>query len=117
MWENKDQKTLRIRTPFTSELPDNKNLIDKELTLKVAIPLALILASRIGGLHRLDTRFMMTTEDKCIFQFNKLHKLHKLWQQGPKPPFIVFLSYQYQDLCIVATGRVHIADFGIEEIK
>ena len=92
MRENKGQKTLRIRTPFTSELPDNKNLIDKELTLKVAIPLALILASRIGGLYHLDTRFM-TTEDKCIFQFNKLHKL---WQQGSKPPSIVFSSYQYQ---------------------
>lgn len=100
MRENKDQKTLRIRTPFTSELPYNKNLIDKELTLKVAIPLALILASRIGGLHHLDTRCMMTTEDKCIFQFNKVHKL---WQQGPKPPSIVFSSYQYQDLCIVTT--------------
>ena len=64
------------------------------------MPLVLILGSRIGGLHHLDTRFMMTTEDRCIFQFNK----HKLWQQGRKPPSIVFSGYpQYQDLCIVAT--------------
>ena len=44
--------------------PDNKKLTDRQLILQVKILLALTSASRAGGLHDLDIRFMARTENK-----------------------------------------------------
>ena len=41
------------------ELPDNCDLLDKLLTFKAVMLLALTSASRVGGLHILDTRFIV----------------------------------------------------------
>ena len=53
---------------------DNKKLTDRQLTLQVTVLLALTSASRTGGLHNLDIRFMARTENKYSFSFNKLSK-------------------------------------------
>ena len=79
--------------------PDNKKLTDRQLTLKVTILLALTSASRTGGLHNLDIRFMAKTENKYSFTFNKLSKSRK---QGKKPPVVEFCVYSDdKDLCVV----------------
>ena len=79
--------------------PDNKKLTDRQLTLKVTILLALTSASRAGGLHNLDIRFMARTENKYSFSFNKLSKSYK---QGQKPPVVEFRGYSDdKDLCVV----------------
>ena len=54
--------------------PDNKKLTDRQLILQVKILLALTSASRAGGLHDLDIRFMARTENKYSFSFSKLSK-------------------------------------------
>ena len=46
------------------DLSDKKILTDAQLNLKVTILLALTSASRVGGLHNLDIRFMVRTENK-----------------------------------------------------
>ena len=46
------------------DLSDNKKLTDKQLNLKVTILLTLTSASLVGGLHNLDIRFMVRTENK-----------------------------------------------------
>ena len=82
------------------ELPNNNNLSDKRLTFKVAMLLALTSASRVRGLHILDTRFMVKTSQKYVFKF---HKLHKSWRQGQKPTTLEFEAFsQDMDLCVVS---------------
>ena len=46
------------------DLSDNKKLTDKQLNLKVTILLTLTSAPLVGGLHNLDIRFMVRTENK-----------------------------------------------------
>ena len=56
-------------------------------------------ASRAGGLHNSDIRFMAKTENKCSFSFNKLSKS---WRQQQKPPAVEFCGYSDdKDLCVV----------------
>ena len=62
--------------------------------------LALTSASRVGGLHILDTRFMVKTSQKYVFKF---HKLHNSWRQGQKPTTLKFVAFsQDKDLCVVS---------------
>ena len=83
------------------ELPKNSNLSDKILTFKVTTLLALTSASRVRGLHILDTKFMVKTLQKHFFKF---HKLHKYCRQGQKPTTSEFLAFsQDKDLCVVST--------------
>ena len=72
------------------ELPNNSDLSDKLLTFKVTMLLALMPASRVRGLHILDTRFMVKTSQKYVFKF---HKLHKSWRQGQKPTTLEFVAF------------------------
>ena len=44
--------------------------------------LALTSGSKVKRLHILDTKFMVKTSQKYIFNS---HKLHKSWRQGQKP--------------------------------
>ena len=82
------------------ELSNKNDLLDKLLTFKVAMLLALTSASRVRGLHILDTRFMVKTPQKYVFQF---HKLHKSWRKGQKPTTLEFVAFpQYKDLCAVS---------------
>ena len=48
------------------ELPNNSDLSDKLLTFKVAMLLALTSASRVRGLHILDTRFSVKVLQKYV---------------------------------------------------
>ena len=85
-----------------NELSNNSDSSDKLLTFKVAMLLALTSASRVRGLHILDTRFMVKTSQKYVFKF---HKLHKSWIQGQKPTTLEFVGFsQDKDLCCVTFG-------------
>ena len=53
------------------ELPNNSDLSDKLLTFNIAMLLALMSASRVRGLHLLDTRFMVTTLEFVAFSQDK----------------------------------------------
>ena len=67
--------------------------------------LALTSASRVGGLHILDTRFMVKTSQKYVFKF---HKLHNSWRQGQKPTTLEFVAFsQDKDLCVVSSLDEH----------
>ena len=82
------------------ELPNNNDLSDKRLIFKVAMLLGLTSASRVRGLHILDTRFMVRTAQKYVFKF---HKLHKSWRQGQNPATLEFAAFsQDKDLCVVS---------------
>ena len=82
------------------ELPNNSDLLDKLLPIKVGMLLALMSASRVRGLHMLVTRFMVKTSQKYVFKF---HKLHKFWRQGQKPATLEFVAFsQDKDLCVVS---------------
>ena len=82
------------------ELPNNSDLLDKLLTIKVGMLLALMSASRVRGLHMLVTRFMVKTSQKYVFKF---YKLHKSWRQGQKPTTLEFVAFsQDKDLCVVS---------------
>ena len=63
------------------ELSNNSNLSEKLLIFKVAMLLTLTSVFRVRGLHILDTRFMVKTLRKYVFNF---HKPHKSWKQGQK---------------------------------
>ena len=87
------------------ELPNNSDLSDKLLTFKVTMLLALMPASRVRGLHILDTRFMVKTSQKYV---SKLCKLHKSWRQGQKPTTLEFVAFsQDKDLCVVSALDEH----------
>ena len=62
--------------------------------------LALTSASRVGGLHILDTRFMVKTSQKYV---SKFHKLHKSCRQGQKPATLEFVAFsQDKELWVVS---------------
>ena len=78
---------------------------DKLLTFKVTMLLALMPASRVRGLHILDTRVMVKTSQKYV---SKLCKLHKSWRQGQKPTTLEFVAFsQDKDLCVVSALDEH----------
>ena len=82
------------------ELPNNRDFSDTLLTFKFTMLLALTPASRVRGLHILDTRFMVRTLQKHVFKF---HKLHESWRQGQKPTTLEFIAFcQDNDLCVVS---------------
>ena len=82
------------------ELPNNNDLPDKLLTVKVAMLLALTSASRVRDLHILDTWFIVKTSKKYVFKF---HKLHKSWRQGQNPTTLEFVAFsQDKNLCVVS---------------
>ena len=54
--------------------PDNKKINRRAINPKNAILLVLTSASRAGGLHNLDIRFVARTENNYSFSFNKLSK-------------------------------------------
>ena len=56
-------------------LPADKDLSDKEFTLKLAMMLALTLTSRYPEISYSNINFTVKTEGKYIFSFNKLTKV------------------------------------------
>ena len=78
---------------------------DKLLTFKVTMLLDLMPASRVSGLHILDTRFLVKTSQKYV---SKFRKLHKSWRQGQKPTTLEFVAFsQDKDLCVVSALDEH----------
>ena len=90
---------------WKKKLLNNSGLSDKLLTFKVAMLLGLISASRVRGLHILETSFMVKTSQKYV---SKLHKLHKSWRQGQKPTTLEFVAFsQDKDFCVVSALNEH----------
>ena len=80
---------------------ETDRLGEKELSLKLCMPLTLTTSSRGSGIHHLDIRFMVNTSDKVTFHF---HKLHKSWRKGKPPPSLTVHSYSPdKQLCVVQT--------------
>ena len=80
------------------ELKINSNLSDKLMTYKVAMSLTLTSGFRIRDLHILNTRFMVSSSQKYVFEF---YKLHKSWRQGQKPITLEVVAFSKdKDLCV-----------------
>ena len=84
-----------------SKWGDTDTLAGKEVTLKLCMLMALITTSRALGLHHLDIRYMVHTENKATFHF---HKLHKSWRRGNPPPSLDMYAYHAdKELCVIHT--------------
>ena len=84
-----------------TNMPDNSQLSDKDLTRKLTVLMALSSASRASSLQHLNIKFMARNEMfyKCYF-----HKLHKSWKRGKAPPTISYQAYtQDPNLSVVKT--------------
>ena len=77
----------------------NDSILNKQLTYKVSMLLALTSASRAYGIHNLDISHMGRLDDQYTFTYAKLHKG---WRKGQPSPSITFYSFaEDQDLCVV----------------
>ena len=84
-----------------SELRQNEDILDKYLTYKLTMLLALTSASGVLGLQHLDIRFMTKGTNNYMFTFGKLHKA---WRKGKSPPSLKVCSFEEDTkLCVVAT--------------
>ena len=57
-----------------SEWGYSEGLLDKFLTLKLVMLMALTSASRAFAIHHLDIRYMVKGNGKYVFKFHRLHK-------------------------------------------
>ena len=85
---------------YLNSLRAHKNLLDKELTLKLTIMLALTATSRCSEISYLNINFMAKTEEKYIFSFNKLTKVCRRSKSQPTLSFHEF--EQDKSLCVVS---------------
>ena len=88
------------------EWGQNEDLLDKYLTNKLTMLLALTSAYRVLGLQHLDIRFMTKGTNDHMFTFGKLHKA---WRKGKSPPSLRVYSFEEDiKLCVVATLEDHL---------
>ena len=79
----------------------NSQLLDKNLTHKLTVLMALSSASRASPLPRLNIKFMTRNNTSYKFCF---HKLHKSWKRCNAPPTLSYQAYtQDHNLCVVKT--------------
>ena len=91
---------------YIKSLGSDNLLSDKNLTLKLAMLLALASTGRTSELSALDVRYMMDKGD-CI-EF-KLAKLTKSRRTGQSPLSLVFESFPTnKSLCVVSTLRTYL---------
>ena len=84
----------------------NKHMALKQLTLKLAMLLALASAGRSSDLRAFDINFMKLEEDKVIFSLGQLTKSRR---RG-KPPILIEFS-RFEDnplLCVLSTLSVYL---------
>lgn len=77
---------------YISTLGNNKELFNKDLTLKLTMLLALTAAARVSSLKNLDIRLMSKGDDCYVFNFSKLHKAWEIGKTSQKVTYQVFLQ-------------------------
>ena len=81
---------------------DNKSLPIKNLTLL----LALTSASRASSIHHLDIRFTSLSEEKFVFNFEKLLKT---WKKSIAPPKLEIFAFEKDtNLCVIQTLKLYL---------
>ena len=84
-----------------TNMSDNSQLSDKDLTHKLTVLMVLSSASRTSSMQHLNIKFMV--RNGMFYKFFS-RKLHKSWRKGKAPPTI---SYQAQtqdpNICVVKT--------------
>ena len=82
-----------------TNLSNNTQLSDLDLSQKLTALLALTAAQRVSSIHHLNIDFMVKNGTSYVFYFNKLHKS---WKRGKAPPCITYQAYSDDpDLCVV----------------
>ena len=84
-----------------TNMSDNSQLSDKDLTHKLTVLMALSFVARASSLQHLNITFMARNEMSYKFYF---HKLYKSRRRGKVPPTISYQAYtQDPNLCVVRT--------------
>ena len=85
---------------YLNNLPDNDQLSDRLLTLKLTMLLALASAGRCSEIRNLDIRYMTRSATSYTFQFTKVTKS---WKKGKPPPSLEFFELESnRKLCVVS---------------
>lgn len=91
---------------YLNDLPDNDQLSDRLLTLKLTMLLALASACRCSEIQNLDIRFMTRSATSYIFQFTKVSKS---WKKGKPPPSLEFFELESnRKLCVVSAIDIYL---------
>ena len=91
---------------YLDKLPDNTNLSDGTLTLKLTMLLALASAGREAELKMLHSQYMASSHTSCFFWFPKLTKTSKKGQSSKKLEFYKFSPNK--KLCVVDTIKAYL---------
>ena len=84
-----------------TNMSENPELSDKDLTHKLTVLMTLSSASRASSLQHLNIKFVAKNDMPYKFYF---HKLHKSWWRDKTPPTISYQAYtQDPNLCDVKT--------------
>ena len=84
-----------------TNMSDNSQLSDKDLTHKLTVLMALLSASRTSSIQHLNIKFMAKNDTPYKFYF---HKLHKSWRRDKAPPTVLYEAYtQDPNPCVVKT--------------
>ena len=87
-------------------LPDNEQLSDRLLTLKLTMLLALASACRCSEIQNLDIRYMTRSATSYTFQFTKVSKS---WKKGKPPPSLKFFQLESnRKLCVVSAIDIYL---------
>ena len=92
---------------YISQLGSNEGLLNKDLTLKLAMLLALTSAGRSSELNALDLRFMQLDHDKVNFELSKLTKSRR---KGQPPIRLTISSFPDNgNLCVIQCLMAYLA--------
>ena len=91
---------------YLHNLPDNEQLSDRLLTLKLTMLLALASACRCSEIQNLDIRYMTRSATSYTFQFTKVSKS---WKKGKPPPSLKFFQLESnRKLCVVSAIDIYL---------
>ena len=91
---------------YLHNLPDNEQLSDRLLTLKLTMLLALASACRCSEIQNLDIRYMTRSATSYTFQFTKVSKS---WKKGKPPPSFKFFQLESnRKLCVVSAIDIYL---------
>ena len=90
---------------FLRRLQPERDLSNKDITLKTAMLLALTKMTRASELHLLDTSYMAEGENKIVFKLASRPK--HLRKPGSIPKPIEFIK-SGEDLCPVGTLKAYL---------
>ena len=92
---------------YINSLPDNSNLSDRTMLLKLTTLLFLTSAGRCHEICYLDVRYMVRTS--CTYKFY-FSKLTKSWKKGKAPPCLELNEFlPNRKLCVVSCTEDYLA--------